>query len=175
MFVPRSSRPVFSLTLFACGIAVALVMPSRAETEITIASVAPQYTPIAGSEMPEPVSMQRYAFQVERQTGRASVLVDYTYPNQPNFGLEGGPGPQPTRAQLPGLKYLADSNTVVYDAGGKKTVCATVRDRKRLFRNSLTVTPTGACTVTSRLDNRLVNNGWGIQRVSQLDTIFKVH
>jgi hypothetical protein len=115
MFFPSLSRWVLWLPSISCafGIVLALVTPSRAETEIKIGSVAPLYTPIAGSEVPEPVSMQRYAFRVERRTGLAKVLVDYTYPNQPNFGMEGGPGPQPTRVQLPGLKYLAKSNAVM--------------------------------------------------------------
>jgi hypothetical protein len=55
---------------------------------------------------------------------------------------------------------------MVYDVGGKETVCATVRNRRRLFRKSLTVKPTGACTVTSRLNN---------QKASELDSVFKVH
>jgi len=152
----------------------AMAAPSWAQSGAKIASVAPEYRPTAGPEMPEPVSMQSYSFEVEPQTGRARVVIDYTYPDQAAFGMDGGAGPEPTMAQLPALKYDAAAKTVVYETGGKRTVCAKVRDRKSLFRKGWAVTPTGACTVTSRLVEHMADNGWSISQFPTVDTFFEV-
>jgi hypothetical protein len=124
--------------------------------------------------MLEPVSMQRYSFEVEPATGRARIVIDYNYPDKAAFGLDGGAGPEPTMAQIPGLKYDAAAKAVVYDTGGKRTVCATVRNRTFLFRKNLDVIPTGACAVTSRLVEHLTDNGWSIGRVPTVDSFLEV-
>ena len=36
--------------------------------------------------MPERVSMEDFRFEVNKETGRARVVVDYTYPDMPAFG-----------------------------------------------------------------------------------------
>src|SRR5580765_2221675 len=59
------SHPI-SVALLMAG---ALAIPMSAETKMKIASVGPQYTPKAGSQLPEPVSMRGYFFEVERETG----------------------------------------------------------------------------------------------------------
>ena len=61
--------------------------------------------PTTGSELPEPVSMAGFSFQINQRTGRARIVVEYTYPDQPIFGIDGGAGPKPTYIQLPGLTY----------------------------------------------------------------------
>jgi len=170
MFAQQFPRFVPFVVVVIAGMAA----PSWAESQIRIASVAPEYRPTAGPEMPEPVSMQSYSFQVEPLTRRARVVIDYTYPDQAAFGMDGGAAPQPTMAQLPGLKYDATSKTVVYEAGGKRTVCATVRDHKSFFRKSLAVRPTGACAVTSRLVEHMADNGWSISQFPTVDTFFEV-
>jgi hypothetical protein len=170
MFVPRFPRFVPLAVAMVAGLAA----PLWAESQVKISSVAPEYRPTAGPEMPEPVSMQSYSFEIEPQTGRARVVIDYTYPDQAAFGMDGGAGPEPTMAQFPGLKYDASAKAVVYETGGKRTVCATVRDRKSLFRKVLAVTPTGACTVTSRLVEHMADNGWSISEFPTVDTFFEV-
>jgi len=175
MFAQRFSRLAACLSPaipFALGM---VAVPSSADTHIKIASVAPEYTPTAGPETPEPVSMQSYSFEVQLEAGRARVVVDYTYPDQAAFGMDGGAGPEAAVVQIPGLKYDSDAKEVVYDAGGKKTVCAMVRKRKILFWKTLAVTPTGACVVTSRHDEHVEDTGWGIRRVPAVDTFFEVH
>ena len=169
--------PQFAIPLalgMVAGIAPLTLAATGAETGVRIASVAPEYRPTAGSEMPEPVSVQRYSFEVEPATGRARIVIDYTYPDQPAFGIDGGAGPEPTMAQIPGLKYDAAAKAVVYDSAGKRTVCAMVRGRKVLFAKSLAVIPTGACTVTSRLVEHVADNAWSTSRVPRVDTFFEV-
>ena len=169
MFVQRF--PYF--VPLAVAVIAGMAAPSWAESQVKIASVAPEYRPTAGPEMPEPVSMQSYSFEVEPQTGRARVVIDYTYPDQAAYGMDGGAGPEPTMAQLPGLRYDAAAKAVVYETGGKSTVCATVRDQKSFFRKSLAVTPTGACAVTSRLVEHMADNGWSISHFPTVDTFFE--
>lgn len=172
MFVSQFSIPL------ALGIAAAIGSSSwaatGAETGVRIASVAPEYRPTAGPEIPEPVSMQAYSFEVQPATGRARVVIDYTYPDQAVFGSDGGAGPEPTMAQIPGLKYDAAAKAVVYDADGKRTVCATVHNRTFLFWKGLDVVPTGACAVTSRLIEHEADNGWSISRSPTVDTFLEV-
>jgi len=154
--------------------AAAIAVPAWAETGMKIASVAPEYRPTAEPEMPEPVSIQRHSFEVEPATGRARIVIDYTYPDQSAFGLDGGAGLEPTMAQIPGLKYDAAAKAVIYDTSGKRTVCAMVRNRTFLFRKSLEVTSTGACAVAARLVEHSADNGWSISRIPTVDTFLGV-
>ena len=170
MFAQQFSRFV----PLAIALIAGMASPSWAESQVKIASVAPEYRPTTGPEMPERVSMQSYSFEVEQQTGRARVVVDYTYPDQAAFGMDGGAGPELTMAQLPGLKYDAAARAVVYETAGKRTVCATVLDQKSFFRKRLAVTPTGACAITSRLVEHMADNGWNISQFPTVDTFFEV-
>lgn len=130
--VPLSMISLRPIVPILCLVSV-LVGSASANTRVKIASVPPEYTPTAGPGVPEPVSMQSFYFEVEKETGRARVVVDYTYPDQPVFGLEGGMGPEPTMTQIPGLRYNPDAKTVVYRSATQTVVCATLRTRKLLF------------------------------------------
>jgi hypothetical protein len=153
--------------------AVALI-PGQAITRVKLDSTAPEYRPTAGSEMTEPVSMEDYYFQVNQETGRARVVVEYMYPDQPAFGLNGGRGPLPSLKQIPGLMYDAESKEVVYDANGKRTVCAKLQPKRLLFWKSFYAVPTGSCTVTSSVVEQRKDNGWVISRFRRLDTYLEV-
>src|SRR5262245_3919694 len=104
-----------SLPLF---LMLALPAPAPASTRMKIDTVPPEYTPTAGAELPEPVSMETFYFEVNKEMSRARVVVEYTYPDEPVYGLDGGLGPRPTFAQLPGLTYDPSAHAVVYDEGG---------------------------------------------------------
>jgi len=155
-------------------IVTTLAIPMLAETKMKIASVGPQYTPKAGSQLPEPVSMRGYFFEVEKETGRARVVIDYTYPNQAAYGFDGGAGPQPTMAQIPGLRYDAASKAVRYDTEGRSVVCATVRDHRILFWSRSSIVPTGACKISSQPMDQADDTGWSIRRFRTIDTFFEV-
>ena len=161
-----------SAALVALGTCVAL--PARGMTKVKLDSIPPEYRPTAGSEMPEAVSMQDFYFEVNKETRRARVVVEYTYPDQAAFGADGGLGPQSTVKQLPGLKYDDESKSVIYDADGKRTVCATVNERKVLFWRTSEVKPTGSCTVTSGVAEHAEDNGWSIDHNSTVDTYLEV-
>ena len=148
--------------------------PMFAGTKIKLASVPPIYLPTAGNGLPEPVSMDGFAFEFNRETERARIVVDYTYPDQPTFGSDGGAGPPPTIVQVPGLSYDPTQAAIIYNGGGQRTVCATIQERRRLFRRRSRAVPTGACVVTSRTVDRPVDDGWSIRRVRTIDTFLEI-
>jgi hypothetical protein len=151
-----------------------LALPARSGTRLKIASVPTEYTPTAGPGLPEPVSMQGFYFEVEERSGRARLVVNYAYPDQPVFGLEGGSGPEPSIVQIPGLRYNADERAVVYQNPNKTVICASVKSRKFLFWKRLAITPTGACTVSSQSRNHAKDNGWSGYNNHSVDTFFEV-
>jgi hypothetical protein len=150
-----------------------LALPARSGTRYRIASVPTEYTPTAGAGLPEPVSMQGFYFEVEEQSGRARVVVNYTYPDQPVFGLEGGSGPEPSMVQIPGLRYSAEERAVVYQDPVKTIVCASVKSRKFLFWKRLAIKPTGFCTVSSQSGRHAEDNGWRVHKNHSIDTFFE--
>jgi hypothetical protein len=83
-------------------------------------------------------------------------------------------GPQPTLAQLPGLKYDPKAQAVVYQADGQQTVCATVQERKGLFGHQLHTKNTGLCTVSAEDAKHADDDGWAIKRFQAIDTYFEV-
>ena len=167
------SRRLTLRLVMAMGMVTALAVPVPGSTRLKIASVSPEYTPTAGPVMPETVSMRGFSFEVEKETGRARVVVEYTYPDQPAFGLEGGVGPEVMRVQIPGLRYDGDEKAVVYGDKKNPVICATVRSRRFLFWKGLEVTPSGACTVTSQLASHEDDTGWSIRRYRSVDTYFQ--
>jgi len=165
-------RWAISLPLF---LTLPLAAPALASTKIQMDTVPREYTPTAGAELPEPVSVQDFYFEVNQETARARVVVEYTYPDMPVYGLEGGLGPRPTLAQLPGLTYDPLAHAVVYDGAGKRTVCAIVRERKSRFGRHLRIRNTGSCVVTATATDHAEDDGWTIQRFRAIDTYFEVH
>jgi hypothetical protein len=150
---------------------LALAAQSLAATKIKVDSVPAKYQPSCGAETAEPVSMAGFHFEVNRETNRARVVVDYTYPDAPVCAAEGRLGPQPTHVQLPGLTYNREEHEVVYSAEGKDTVCA-VLHRRSFFGPS--VRNTGSCVVKATVTAHAEDDGWSIHRFHTIDTYFEV-
>jgi len=150
---------------------LALAAQSPAATKIKIDSVPTEYQPTCGAETPEPVSMAGFHFEVNRETNRARVVVDYTYPDAVYCGDGGGLGPQPSQVQLPGLTYNKEEHEVVYSGEGKSTVCAVVQ-RGRFFGASMR--NTGSCVVEAKVTEHAEDDGWGIHHFRAIDTYFEV-
>ena len=93
---------------------LAVAAQSPAATKIKIDSVPANYKPSCGAETAQPVSMAAFHFEVNRETNRARVVVDYTYPDAAVCGADGGLGPQPTQVQPAGLTYNKEEHEVVY-------------------------------------------------------------
>jgi hypothetical protein len=132
------------------------------------------YRPQAAN-FPNQFRWRAFSFQINQRTGRARIVVEYTYPDQPIFGIDGGAGPKPTYIQLPGLTYDQDAKTVVYDEGAARTVCANVRKGRFLLWQRTVIEPTGACVVSARTVDHAEDDGWNIRRFCAIDTFFNVH
>ena len=160
-----------ALLLLFSGIAASGSAPTR----IRIATVPDEYTPTSTLTR-EPVSMEDFHFEVNQETARARVVVDYTYVDQNIYGPNDDKGgPESTIVQIPGLKYLPQAHIVVYDADGKQTVCADVQQRKGLFGVRLHIKKTGLCTVTGERTKHAEDDGWQIRRFTAIDTDLEVH
>ncbi len=141
---------------------------------IQIATVPDHYTPTNAS-VSEPVSLQGFHFEVNRETVRARLVVEYTYPDQIVYQKgDDKRGPQATVVQLPGLKYLPEDHVVVYQRNGEQTVCGHVTGGAGLLHHNLKVTNTGACTVTSEDSKHAQDDGWKVKRYKAIDTYFEV-
>jgi len=153
---------------------IALINPVCASTTIKIATVPAEFTPYTGPGLPEPVSMSGYYFEVNEETVRARVVVDYTYRNQMIFAGEDAHSPDPTYAQIPGLVYDPAAHAVVYVGHGQRTVCAVVQERRRRFLSRLRVKPTGKCTVSATNTDHAEDDGWRIRRFRAIDVYFEI-
>ena len=152
----------------------ALASASTAPTRIKLDTVPDQYMPTTIASW-QPVSMQDFHFQVNPETLRARIVVDYTYPNEPIFGKNDSKGgPQPTIVQIPGLSYDAAEHLVVFESQGKRTVCAGVEERKGIFGRHLKIHNTDACTVKAEDAKHVEDDGWRIRRFLAIDTYFEV-
>lgn len=145
-----------------------------ARTAIKIATVPAEFTPHAGPGLPEPVSMSSYYFEVNEETVRARVVVDYTYRNQMVVAGEDAHGPDPTYAQIPGLIYDPAAHAVLYEGDGQKIVCAVVQERRSRFLRRLRLKPTGKCTVSATKTDHAEDDGWKSRRFRAIDVYFEV-
>ncbi len=83
-----------------------------------------------------------FSLQIESDTLRVRIVFDYTYPDENMLGPDDSKGGSPqTFAQLPGLKYDAESHTIVYEADGKQSTCAQVEERTGIFGSTKSRTP----------------------------------
>jgi hypothetical protein len=152
----------------------AIAAGTSAYTRIKIDTVPNEYTPTNAS-VREPVLMSSFHFEVNPETVRARVVVEYTYPDELVYEQDDdGKGPQPTFAQLPGLKYDPQAHTIVYEASGKITVCANVEEHKGIFGKHLKIKNIGSCVVTAEDVAHAEDDGWSIPRFRAIDTYFEV-
>jgi hypothetical protein len=158
------------LVLTIAGMAASGNAPKR----IKIATVPDEYTPTNAS-VKEPVSMQDFRFDVNKETGRARIVVNYIYDDYWTYEKDDdNGGPRPTIVQIPGLKYLPQAHMVVYDADGKRTVCADVQERKGRLGARIHIKNTGLCTVTAERTKHAEDDGWKIRRSSAIDTFLVI-
>ncbi|HWF91888.1 MAG TPA: hypothetical protein VN684_06370 [Terriglobales bacterium] len=167
----QSRLLMISTVLFLTGTAFAINAPS---IRIRIDTVPDHYSP-TDATINEPVSMQDFHFEVNPETRRARIVVDYSYPDEFMYERnDDNRGPKPTIAQIPGLKYDVVDQQVVYWANGKISVCANVEDHKGIFGRHLRVKSTGVCTVKVEDVKHAKDDGWAIRRFKAIDTYFEV-
>lgn len=153
----------------------ALALPVFPSTRIKLDTVPSDYTPENSPTNTEPVSMSSYHFEVNEETNRARIVVDYTYPDQLIYGPDDDTrGPYPTIVQIPGLTYDPSSHAVVYESNGVRNVCATVDVHDGLFGRHIKVKNTGACTVSTVVADHVADDGWSLHHIRAIDTYLKV-
>ena len=135
------------ITLLFLTFAFGAVTPP--DTKIKIDNVPAEYRPNTGAELPEPVSMQSFHFEVHDDRTQAQVVIEYTYPDEQYNRADGDSGPPSTVVQLPGLTYDPSAHAVVYDRDGKRAVCAVVQESKGRFRRHVSIRNTGSCVITT--------------------------
>ena len=160
------------LPCLAACLALTLQASAVDAVRIRLDSVPAEYTPNEGARVAERVSVESYAFEVNPETRRARVAIRYTSHDRQTNGMENGPGPRPTYAQIPSLVYDEASRAVVYIENGRRTVCATVPGARPARRGA--AKPTGACSVASQMAEYSEDDGWRIRRVWRLDTYLVV-
>ncbi len=164
-------KTLLSIVLITAATAVASARPP---VRIKIGSVPTRYSP-TNATVSERVTMEGFHFEVNPETVRARVVVEYTYPDQIVYQKDDDKrGPQPTIAQIPGLKYIPADHTVVYDQAGARTVCAHVLETGGVLHRGMQIQNTGACTVTVERTKHAEDDGWSIQRSHALDAYFEV-
>ena len=84
-------------------LASVFVTPVSGNSQIKIDTIPSEYAPINCPTNWEPVSLSSYHFEVEPETGRARVVVEYTCPDQMTFGPDDDAGVP----ILAGFDYIA--------------------------------------------------------------------
>ena len=159
--------------IFLVSYAMPVARTQSRVSVVKIATVPAEFTPLAGPGVAEPVSMSEYYFEVNEETARARVVVNYMYRGQLAFSGEDMHGPEPTYAQIRGLTYDRSSHAVVYEHDGRKTVCAVV-DRRRVRIPGSRMKSTGNCKITTKNAEQATDDGWKIQRFRAIDVYFEV-
>ena len=163
-------KHVFFTILFTI---LLIAIPASADSKIKIDTVPADYTPTY-SITNQPVHLNKYHFEVNEETGRARVVVTYTYAENMIAGKGDPGGPPTTRAEIPGLVYDAQNHSVVYRADGKQTVCATVQESHGLWGRRSKVTNTNACTVSTEPTNVTSDDGWELHHRQMLNTYLDI-
>jgi hypothetical protein len=162
---------------FATLLTLSFVLPMLAapNTRIKIDTVPSEYIPVNSPTNREPVLLSSFHFEVNQETGRARLVVEYTYPDQLIYGADDPTrGPASTIVQLPKLTYDSGAHTVTYDSNGRKVACATVSEKRGFFGRHLDVKNTGSCTVSTELAQHAEDDGWGIHRFRAIDTYLNI-
>ena len=152
-----------------------LASPAFASARIKLDTVPSEYTPENSPTNTEPVSMSSYHFEVNEETNRARIVVDYTYPDQLIYGPDDDTrGPYPSIVQIPGLRYDASAHAVIYQANGMRSICATVEVHGGIFGRHLKIKNTGTCTVSAVVASHVLDDGWSLDHFRALDTFLEV-
>ena len=140
-------------------------MLAWSDAKVKIATVSAEYKPPL-SFYSDPVWVAAHHFEVDPTTERTKIIVEYEFPFQTlETWNNGALGADNTETEVPGLTWDAASRAVVYESGGKETVCAEVppRSHKMKLRN------TRSCRVTGTVRDRTSADDQGIQSSKVLD------
>jgi hypothetical protein len=157
------STAVLSLLIPALSILTAGTTTATGNSAaIRIDSVADKYT------------VQNVSFEVNTETKRAGIRLEYVYPPELVGEVDGYWVPLPKTVVVPNLTYDAASRAVIYNDGVKTTTCAVAAGQRVLLWKIAIMKPTGDCVVSSRLTIHERDNGWSIDHPRTMDTYLEV-
>lgn len=117
-------------------------------------------TPIAAAE-----ASKSKRFAINDDLGRAWVEVEMYFSVSESTKYH--------RVAVPGLSYDRERAEVVFDADGRRVICATVEQRGRWIFAHQKIEPTGACELTHRYVKVPVDNGFAIEHIEHFEVHFK--
>lgn len=146
------SAPALAIAL---GLAVPAAMASSGVQE-----------PIFRAPVGEADAAKSKTFAINPELGRAWVELSMHYAMSETSDY--------VRIAVPGLSYDRERSVVVFDAGDREVVCATVQESGwGVFRNQQ-IEPTGNCELSRRYVGVPVDNGFAVEQVEQLEVLFDV-
>ncbi len=104
-------------------------------------------------------------FVINSELGRAWVEVDLYYAMSETSDHH--------RIVVPGLSYDREKSEVVFDADGRRVVCATVQQRGWWIFKHEDIEATGDCELTHRYVKVPTDNGFAIDHIEHFEVHFK--
>ncbi|MES0873645.1 hypothetical protein [Sinimarinibacterium thermocellulolyticum] len=117
-------------------------------------------TPVGAAE-----ASKSKKFVINPELGRAWVEVDFHYAVSETSDHH--------RVAVPGLRYDRERSEVVFDADGRRVVCATVQDRGRWVFRHHHIKPTGNCELMHRYIKVPMDDGFYISHIEHFELHFK--
>jgi hypothetical protein len=164
-----------SLSRFQYSAAVlSLFIPAVSCVTARIAIAAASNASIRIDSVADKYAVQNVSFEVNPETKRAGIRLEYVYPPELVGDVDGYWVPAPKIVVVPNLTYDVAAGAVVYNDGVKTTTCAVAAGQRVLLWKVAIMKPTGACMVSSRLTTHERDNGWSIAHLRTMDTYFEV-
>ena len=152
------------MILKAFGLSLALAC-SLAAQEFTLATLA------------DGNSVVHYDFQVQPETGRVRIALHYLWPDvleEPMDTLRDLPISAPPSVLISALFYDDTTGEISYTAQGRRVVCARSVHRRFLWKHWRSITPTSACPLEQRKNQRSVDTGWEIRSATLNDVFLRI-
>lgn len=130
-----------------------------------LTAAAVETTPIFKAPIGAQDATKSKTFGINPELGRAWVEVN-VYQDTTELS-------ETYRVPVPGLSYDKSSSQVVYDAEGKKVVCANVRETGSWIFKSQRIDPTGHCELTRKYVKVPIDDGFAVDVIEHFEVHFK--
>lgn len=124
-----------------------------------------QASPILSRPVSEQILNESKQFAINADLGRAWVEVA--------LSTSGSDVTENYQVRVPGLRYDAAREAVVFQAQGQEVVCATVKPSGWWLFKGHRITPTGACQLSHRYVRTPVDNGFHIDDIQHFEVLFQ--
>lgn len=128
-------------------------------------AVAEDAAPIFEAPISAVEASKSKRFGINPELGRAWVEIDVYFVQSESS--------ESYRVAVPGLSYDKSSSQVVYDAEGKKVICANVRETGSWIFKSQRIEPTGDCELTRKYVKVPIDDGFAVEVIEHFEVHFK--